>query len=181
MPHLDARRHVSPNLADVSTQADSVFSPPEEQWNPVSPKLATARRLVLAAVAVPLGAVVAVAGADGAPAVAIVVLAVGLLGFGWGWWLIGRRVRSYGYAERNDDLLITSGVLVRRLTIVPYGRMQLVEVSSGPLDRSLGLTTVKLHTAAATTDATVPGLPPQEAAALRDRLAARGEQRSAGL
>jgi membrane protein YdbS with pleckstrin-like domain len=45
----------------------------------------------------------------------------------------------------------------------------------------LGVSTVQLHTAAATTDATIPGLLPDEAAALRDRLAARGEVRSAGL
>lgn len=166
----------------MDTQVDAVFSPPGERWQPVSLRLATARRLVLAAVVLPIAGIALAGVASGeATLIAGVVLAVALLGLGWGWWLIGRRVRSYGYAERDDDLLITSGILVRRLTIVPYGRMQLVEVSSGPIDRSLGLTTVKLHTAAATTDASIPGLPPQEAADLRDRLAARGEQRSAGL
>jgi membrane protein YdbS with pleckstrin-like domain len=99
----------------------------------------------------------------------------------WGWWLIGRRVRSYGYAERVDDLLVVHGIMFRRLVVVPYGRMQLVDLTAGPLDRALGLATVQLHTAAATTDATIPGLRPEDAASLRDRLAARGEQRSAGL
>jgi membrane protein YdbS with pleckstrin-like domain len=101
--------------------------------------------------------------------------------FVWLWWLIGRRVRSFGYAERDDDLLVTSGIMFRRLVIVPYGRMQLVDVKAGPIDRRLGITTVQLHTAAATTDASIPGLEPEMAAALRDRLAKRGEQRSAGL
>lgn len=166
----------------MDNQVAAVFSPPGEQWNRVSPKLATARRLLLALFVLPVVLVAAaVVAAAASTSVAAVVLGAGLLGIVWGCWLIGRRVRAYGYAERDDDLLITSGILMRRLTIVPYGRMQLVEVSSGPLDRSLGLTSVKLHTAAATTDATVPGLPPQEAAALRDRLAARGEHRSAGL
>jgi hypothetical protein len=99
----------------------------------------------------------------------------------WLWWLIGRRVRSFGYAERADDLLVTSGIMFRRLVVVPYGRMQLVDITAGPIDRALGVTTVQLHTAAASTDATIPGLPPAEAAGLRDRLAARGEKRSAGL
>lgn len=99
----------------------------------------------------------------------------------WLWWLIGRRVRSFGYAERADDLLVTSGIMFRRLVIVPYGRMQLVDITAGPIDRSLGVATVQLHTAAASTQATIPGLPPDEAAGLRDRLAARGEARSAGL
>lgn len=158
-----------------------MFSPPGESWRPVSAKLATARRLVLAAVALPVAAVLVTAALQADAVAALAAAAVAVLVAGWAWWLIGRRVRAYGYAERDDDLLITSGILIRRLTIVPYGRMQLVEVSSGPIDRGLGLTTVKLHTAAATTDATIPGLPPDEAAALRDRLAARGEQRSAGL
>jgi hypothetical protein len=54
-------------------------------------------------------------------------------------------------------------------------------VTAGPVDRWLGITTVQLHTAAATTDASIPGLLPDQAAALRDRLAAVGERRSAGL
>ncbi len=111
--------------------------------------------------------------------VAYAVLAVGVLA--WVWWLIGRRVRSFGYAERDDDLLVVSGILIRRLVIVPYGRMQMVDLRAGPIDRWLGISTVQLHTAAATTDATIPGLVPSEAAALRDRLAARGEERTAGL
>jgi hypothetical protein len=40
---------------------------------------------------------------------------------------------------------------------------------------------VQLHTAAAATDAQIPGLVPAEAARLRDRLAAHGESRAAGL
>jgi hypothetical protein len=112
---------------------------------------------------------------------ALVGAAIALVATVWLWWLIGRRVRSFGYAERSDDLLVTSGIMFRRLVVVPYGRMQLVDITAGPIDRSLGVTTVQLHTAAASTDATIPGLPPAEAAGLRDRLAARGEQRSAGL
>jgi hypothetical protein len=112
---------------------------------------------------------------------AIAVGAATLVLLVWLWWLIGRRVRSFGYAERADDLLVTSGILFRRLVVVPYGRMQLVDLTAGPLDRALGVATVQLHTAAATTDATIPGLPPEDAGALRDRLAARGEERSAGL
>ena len=77
----------------------------------------------------------------------------------WSYWLIGRRVRSFGYAERADDLLVTSGIMFRRLVVVPYGRMQLVDITAGPIDRALGVTTVQLHTAAATTEATIPGPP----------------------
>ncbi|MFB7466868.1 PH domain-containing protein [Streptomyces sp. NPDC056224] len=99
----------------------------------------------------------------------------------WGWVLLGRNWRSWRYAERADDLLIVRGVLWRKETVVPYGRMQLVEVSSGPLERRFGLASVQLHTAAAATDARIPGLVPAEAQRLRDRLTALGEARSAGL
>lgn len=157
------------------------FRPPGDTWIRVSPKLATARRITLVVIlAVPAVVAVVFAVLDWtvaaiATGAGTVVLAV------WLWWLIGRRVRSFGYAERADDLLVTSGIMFRRLVVVPYGRMQLVDLTAGPLDRAFGVATVQLHTAAATTDATIPGLPPEDAADLRDRLAARGEQRTAGL
>jgi len=166
----------------VGIDIDGAFRPPGERWQPVSPRLITARLLVLAIVGVLLVIVIAAAAVGGAELPLVVGLLVGLvLVLGWAWWLIVRRVRSYGYVERDEDLLVTNGIMFRRLTIVPYGRMQLVELTAGPIDRSLGLTTVKLHTAALATDATIPGLPPDEAAALRDRLAARGEARSSGM
>ena len=51
--------------------------------------------------------------------------------------MLGRNWRSWRYAERADDLLISRGVLWREVTVVPYGRMQLVEVTSGPVERHL--------------------------------------------
>jgi membrane protein YdbS with pleckstrin-like domain len=94
---------------------------------------------------------------------------------------VRRNVAAWGYAERDDDLLIRHGVLYRQLVVVPYGRMQFVDVNAGPLDRRFSLASVQLHTASASTDARIPGLDPEEAARLRDRLASRGEARAAGL
>ncbi|MFJ4820304.1 PH domain-containing protein [Streptomyces sp. NPDC088801] len=99
----------------------------------------------------------------------------------WGWVMLERNWRSWRYTERADDLLISRGVLWHEETVVPYGRMQLVEVTSGPVERHFGLASVQLHTAAAATDATIPGLEPAEAERLRDRLTELGEARSAGL
>jgi len=158
------------------------FAPPAAGWIPVSPRLATARRITLALeylLVVAGGVAIALSPLATAWLIAYVVLAAVV--FAWVWWLIGRRVSSFGYAERDDDLLVVSGILIRRLVIVPYGRMQMVDLSAGPLDRWLGISTVQLHTAAATTDATIPGLLPDDAIALRDRLAARGEERTSGL
>lgn len=154
----------------------------ESGWTPVSPRLATGRRFVGTGVVVLLTAVaVAALAVIDLPEYGFLALVLGLAVLAWTWWLIGRQVRAIGYADRADDLLVVSGILFRRLVVVPYGRMQLVDVRRGPIERYLGLATVQLHTAAATTDATIPGLPPVEAGRLRDRLAALGEQRSAGL
>jgi uncharacterized protein len=92
-----------------------------------------------------------------------------------------RAAGSYGYAERERDMLVRHGRMIRRLSIVPYARMQFVDVTAGPLERMFRLATVRLHTAAAASDAVVPGLEPAEAARLRDRLAALGEDRGEGL
>ena len=161
---------------------DDAFAPPGEAWNPVSPRLATARRITMVLVMVLVLAGIGLLGlAPDAQLASVILAGVWLVSVFWMWWLIGRRVRSFGYAEREDDLLVTSGIMFRRLVVVPYGRMQLVDITAGPLDRRLGVATVQLHTAAASTNATIPGLPPAEASGLRDRLAARGEKRSAGL
>ncbi|NSC23156.1 PH domain-containing protein [Streptomyces albus subsp. chlorinus] len=154
---------------------------PDPEWRGVEPALLPLRRLVLLAWLLPLAVAAAVALAltvGGAWALcALVPLAVAA----WGWGALARNWRSWRYAERADDLLISRGVLWRETTVVPYGRMQLVEVTSGPLERRYGLATLQLHTAAATTDASLPGLAPAEAERLRDRLTKLGESRSAGL
>ena len=91
------------------------------------------------------------------------------------------RYRSWGYAEREDDLIVHRGLLFRRTSVVPYGRMQFIDVTAGPVDRVFGLATVQLHTAAAATDARIPGLLRRDAEQLRDRLASVGEARATGL
>lgn len=92
-----------------------------------------------------------------------------------------RRVRSIGWILREDDLVVRRGILLSRLVAVPYGRMQLVDVNRGPVARLLGLAELRLVTAAATSDVTLPGLPEPEAAELRDALVARAEERRVGL
>jgi uncharacterized protein len=160
------------------------FTPAQDTWHRVSPRMATARRVVLGIVmSFPVSVSSVAVGLASGPVrtVAAAVLFVLLVFTGWLYWLIGRQVAAYGFAESDEDLLVTSGVMFKRLVIVPYGRMQLVDVVAGPIDRLFGITTVQLHTAAATTDASIPGLLPRDAAAVRDRLASLGEKRSAGL
>ncbi|GAA2430738.1 PH domain-containing protein [Streptomyces macrosporus] len=152
-----------------------------ERWRGVERGLLRMRRTLLVAVSVPLAVasalVLGLTAGPGWAALAAAPTAVAL----WGWRAVALNWASWRYAERADDLLIGRGVVWRRLTVVPYGRMQLVEVTSGPLERRFGLARVQLHTAAATTDAHIPGLAPEEAERLRDRLTELGEARSAGL
>jgi uncharacterized protein len=162
--------------------AHDPFTAPSRGWQPVSPRLASVRRISVGGpwLIILLVGIVLLA-SFGQPWMPIVAVVVGAVIAGWAWWLIGRQVRATAYALRDDDLIVVSGVMFRRLVVVPYGRMQLVDVTRGPIDRHFGLATVQLHTAAATSDATVPGLTPDVAAELRDHLASLGEQRSAGL
>jgi membrane protein YdbS with pleckstrin-like domain len=161
---------------------NDLFAPADVAWTPVSPKLAQLRLvsatigcgLLALFVALPLGLFV------GWPW-AVLTLVVLLAAYIWGWILIGRNQRSWKYAEREDELLVTHGVMFRELVVVPYGRMQFVDVTAGPLERSLGLATLRLHTAAAASDARIPGLPRAEADRLRDQLGSLGEAQAVGL
>jgi membrane protein YdbS with pleckstrin-like domain len=107
--------------------------------------------------------------------IAVAVIAILLAAF------TPRRVRSIGYMLRDDDLLFRRGIMFQRFVSVPYGRMQLVDINRGPLARAVGLSELKLVTAAAASNVTIPGLPEADAEELRDRLVALAESRRAGL
>ena len=72
----------------------------------------------------------------------------------------GGRQAGAGMGLRGaaEDLLVRRGVMFRRMSVIPYGRMQYVEVTAGPFERAFGLATVQMHTAAAASDARIPGL-----------------------
>lgn len=152
-----------------------------EEWRTPSRQLLKLRRLEIGVpaslVVIVLGVAGAVSGSSAAYGFAVAALVAGAISLRFA----GRRYGSWGYAEREDDLLVRRGVLFARLSVVPYGRMQFIDVTAGPLERAFGLATVRLHTAAAATDARIPGLGREEAARLRDRLAELGEAQAAGL
>jgi membrane protein YdbS with pleckstrin-like domain len=152
-------------------------APPDAPWNRVSPRLARMRRTELLVAGTPVVAGVAAACALASTVAGIAVGVVGVVLMVLGWISIGRNLRSWGYVERTDDLVVTHGAMFKRLTVVPYGRMQLVDVEAGPIERSFGLVSVKLHTAAATTDAKVCGLTP----VIAGRLTQLGEAHASGL
>ena len=158
-------------------------------WTPVSEKLIPARLvgdvigtvIGLAVVSVPL--VLMLTGVwPGYPA----WLAWGLPGVVLVWSLIEmllvpRQVRAMGYAEREDDFLVKSGIFFRRVLAVPYGRLQYLDVKEGPVQRHFGIRTLELQTASASSNATLSGIPVEVSERLRDQLMARGQARLAGL
>jgi len=158
----------------------------DQAWQRVSPKYAYADLIMNLLFVVIVGAaysfIAFVVNASRQPpwfvhlivgAVVLVMLVNAVLAF--------RRVRAIGYVLREDDLLFRRGIMFERIIAVPYGRLQLVDVTRGPLLRSLGLATLKFVTASAATGVNLPGLPEAEAEALRDRLVELAETRRSGL
>lgn len=102
-----------------------------------------------------------------APALAILV---GLVGVG----AAVLRYRIWRFELQDDALVLRRGVLTRVETAVPYVRVQHIDTQRGPIDRLVGLSSVVVYTAGSRgADVTVPGLAPDRAAGLRDRLRER--------
>lgn len=134
----------------------------------------------------------------GGGVVVIAVLTIVFLGEAWSWWqwltlsavtvivvvsslLAFRRVKAIGYMLRADDFIFRRGIMFERIIAVPYGRLQLVDVTRGPLLRMLGLSTLKFVTASQATGVQLPGLRLEDAEELRDRLITLAETRRSGL
>lgn len=99
----------------------------------------------------------------------------------WLLWLIPAQVKKLGWKETADELLLSRGKVFHTYTVVPYGRIQFVDVTAGPIERIFGLKSVELHTASASSDSSISGLVAAEADALRDRLAVQARERMSGL
>ena len=66
--------------------------------------------------------------------------------------------RRWQWAAGSQALELRHGVVIARESVVPYHRLQQIDVVRGPVERLLGLATLTLRTAAATSDATIPGI-----------------------
>jgi uncharacterized protein len=95
--------------------------------------------------------------------------------------LVPFRVRAMKYRLRDDDFVFRRGIIFQRQVAVPYGRLQLIDVSRGPVARILGLSELRLVTASASSGVVIPGIVRDRALSLRDDLVAVAETRRAGL
>ena len=148
---------------------------PAAAMTPLHPSLLWVLRIRAAIVLVPL--LVASIGFDlgplretGLPAwhLPALVAIVGLVLF---LALPNRRYRAWAWREDEDELHVRHGLFVRTHTIVPFGRVQHIDIAQGPLERGFGLSTLILHTAGTRGAAVpLPGLERGLAEHLRDRI-----------
>lgn len=165
---------------------DTLFEPPVEQWQRLSPRFLTVK-LIGALIgwgiffAIVVGGVWLFTADTDVSWLRWVAIGLAVVVLVWRLVRLPRWVRNWGYAERAEDVYVTSGLLFRSLTCVPYGRMQVVEVSAGPIERALGLASIEMKTASSTGSISIPGLERAAAEALRDRFIDRGQHLRAGI
>lgn len=86
----------------------------------------------------------------------------------------GRQYRAWGYEMDADELRIRYGVWIRTHVTVPLGRVQHIDLSQGPIQRSLGLSSLIVHTAGTQhSRVELPGLAHADAERMRDEIRAR--------
>ena len=174
----------------VSSQPVPPQSVPEPQWVPAASRYLTVRFVhTISALAFPILAGVALycAGAffGGPEALRIAGLAVVAVFGLWGlWWILTtpRRTRALGYALESNHLMARRGIVFRSMSSMPYGRIQYVDVDSGPLERMCGVARLTVRTAGTTTGTMVLfGIPLNVAEELRADLVRRADERMAAL
>jgi membrane protein YdbS with pleckstrin-like domain len=92
-------------------------------------------------------------------------------------WLIavliipGRQFRRWGYAMEDDRLRVLRGFLFRTDTIVPFNRVQHIDVSQGPIERINNVSRLIVQTAGTHNSVVVlPGLEPETANTMREEM-----------
>lgn len=76
-----------------------------------------------------------------------------------------------GYALRERDIIYKKGWLWQSTTVVPFNRIQHIEIDQGPIERMFSLSKLKIYTAGgASSDLTIPGLLPESANKLKDYI-----------
>lgn len=173
---------------DTTTRVDSLFEPPVERWERLSPKYLVVKLIsilitwpILFGIAFAVAWFVAPDDWNGRSALLVGIVVAGVVMLAWRAIRAPFAARRWGYAERDEDVYLTRGLMSRSLTCVPYGRMQLVEVNSGPIERLFGLATVSMITASSSGAIMIPGLELADAEAVRDRFINRGKHLRAGI
>jgi len=105
-----------------------------------------------------------------APTAAAFAAFVGLVLSGISVLMAGLRWSRFTWQAGPESLDLHHGVITRRSSSVPYHRIQQIDLRQRPVQRMLGLSTLILRTAAASTDAELPGVATADADALRQEF-----------
>lgn len=121
-------------------------------------------------------------------ALLVTIVSVGIVSFftNWSRWLgvvpgfvvlvvgvvfVFLRYRRWSYEVQEDALYLERGVVTHVRTVVPFVRIQHVDTQRGPVERLFGIGSVVVFTAGSRgADVAIPGLDPDRATALQQRL-----------
>ena len=120
--------------------------------------LLTVATILMVVLTFPTGAVATVLGI-----IAVLVI--------WTSFVIFAGHKKRGLAVREHDILYKRGLIWRTVTIIPFNRIQHIESHRGPIERKLGLATLKIYTAGgASSDIAMSGLTAHRASQLRELI-----------
>ena len=145
----------------------------ESELTPLHPNYVKLLRLVAVLFALPVIVAALILEYRGGLPRGVVLAPVALLAL----WLIVRtplrRYRARGYQIDADRLRVVRGLVFNSDTVVPFGRVQHIDVDQGPLERAFGLGTLILHTAGNhNASVSLPGLAHADALAMREEIRA---------
>lgn len=132
--------------------------------------------------ALALGVVVLVAGAEAVVRLAdgdlpiptgVAPVLVALVAAPFVWRLPRLAFDRWRYELADTTLELERGFVVHTHTAIPYFRVQHIDITRSPIERALGLSQLVVRTAAASTDATIPGVAVADADELRRVILAR--------
>lgn len=143
----------------------------ENALTPLHPNYVKMVRLVTALIALPLVVAALVLEYRGGFPRGAVLIPFALIAT----WLIVRtplrRYRARGYRVDADRLRVVRGLIFNSDTVVPFARVQHIDVQQGPLERAYGLGTLIVHTAGNhNASVALPGLAHVDALALREEM-----------
>jgi uncharacterized protein len=145
----------------------------DDPLTPLHPNYVKLVRLVAVLLAMPAIAVALILEARGGLPRGVFLVPVALVGL----WLVVRtplrRYQARGYRMDADRLRVVRGVIFSSDTVVPFGRVQHIDVHQGPLERTYGLGTLILHTAGNhNASVSLPGISHHDALAMREEIRA---------